>query len=271
MKHLIIPSLALCALVAPALQAAEWGTNIPEALKQAAAEDKITLVVFTGSDWCPPCIALKKNVLSTEEFEDFADENLVLVELDFPRKKQLAATQKQHNDSYAKQFQIQGFPTVLLLDDNGAVISKTVGGASSTDDLLEALGFEGEDADEASETDEVVEDAIDQLESIIEELDALGEDHVAVCQYVGKKLEDDDIAEEIEITLHSYRVNALLNIVSTKDEAKMLRDGIVNHLVPTYQESFPEVTEAYQELADILDDEAEVEALIRENAENAKK
>ena len=67
---------------------ATWLTDLPKAQAQAKAEKKIVLMDFTGSDWCPPCKALHKNVFSTQEFQEYAAKNLVLVEVDFPRAKQ---------------------------------------------------------------------------------------------------------------------------------------------------------------------------------------
>jgi thioredoxin-related protein len=93
-----------------------WGTDLEKALEQAKKEKKSVLVEFTGSDWCPPCIAMRKNVFSKKEFVDAASKNFILVELDFPKgDKEL----KKKNDPYAKQYSIEGFPTVILLDHEG--------------------------------------------------------------------------------------------------------------------------------------------------------
>jgi thiol:disulfide interchange protein len=55
-----------------------WSTDLPKALEQAKAEKKAVLMDFTGSDWCPPCKALHKNVLVSKEFEDYAEKNRVI-------------------------------------------------------------------------------------------------------------------------------------------------------------------------------------------------
>ena len=67
--------------------AQNWSTNIEEAKAKATAENKTIVLVFSGSDWCAPCIKLDKNVWQSEEFKTFAAENLVLVRADFPKKK----------------------------------------------------------------------------------------------------------------------------------------------------------------------------------------
>ena len=75
----------------------------------------------------PPCIQLEKEVLSTKEFKAIADAALVLVDADFPRNTQLSDKQKAHNTELAKKFDIEGFPTVIILDRNGKVLDKMIG------------------------------------------------------------------------------------------------------------------------------------------------
>ena len=105
-----------------------WLTNIQKAYVQAKSEKKVVLLEFTGSDWCPPCKALKKNVFNTDKFKAYAKENLVLVELDFPRdKSKITKEQSAYNSSQAKKFGVSGYPTVFLLDGNGKELMKKVG------------------------------------------------------------------------------------------------------------------------------------------------
>ena len=66
---------------------AEWGTDFEKAKSKAKAEQKLVLVNFSGSDWCAPCIKMKKNIFEQTVFTDYADANLVLVRADFPRSK----------------------------------------------------------------------------------------------------------------------------------------------------------------------------------------
>ena len=105
---------------------AEWLTDLPKAQTQAKAEKKMVLMDFTGSDWCPPCKALHKNVLSSPEFADFAKASLVLVEVDFPRRKQQSAQLKKANEALSEKYQIEGYPTVIVLDSDGKQLSKEV-------------------------------------------------------------------------------------------------------------------------------------------------
>lgn len=93
-----------------------WHTDLDKAMELAKKEKKAVLVEFTGSDWCPPCIAMRKNVFSKKEFVEQASKQFVLVELDFPRGNEEL---KKKNDPHAKKFKIEGFPTVILLDQEG--------------------------------------------------------------------------------------------------------------------------------------------------------
>lgn len=104
-----------------------WGTDYPAALTQAASSKKPILLEFTGSDWCPPCMKLTKTVLEQPAFEDFAKENLVLVKLDFPQGKEQSADLKAANEALAKKYQVEGFPTLILLDSAGQEVARVVG------------------------------------------------------------------------------------------------------------------------------------------------
>ena len=124
MKKLII---ALCSTIAAlSLTAAEadWQTDLPKAQAQAAKEKKLVLLDFTGSDWCGWCIKLHKEVFSQPAFAEYANANLVLVEVDFPTKKKLSAEQKQANDALAKKYKIEGYPTIIVLNGEGKKVGE---------------------------------------------------------------------------------------------------------------------------------------------------
>ena len=104
-----------------------WSTDLPKALAQAKAEKKAVLMDFTGSDWCPPCKALHKNVLVSKEFEDYAEKNLILVVVDFPKSKPQTEELKKANEQLQEKFKVEGFPTIIVLDGDGKQLSKTVG------------------------------------------------------------------------------------------------------------------------------------------------
>lgn len=93
-----------------------WTTDLDKAFEKAKAEKKSVLVEFTGSDWCPPCIAMRKNVFSKKEFVDAASKKYVLVELDFPKGDKVVADK---NEPMAKKYKIEGFPTVILFTSEG--------------------------------------------------------------------------------------------------------------------------------------------------------
>ncbi|MDX5417701.1 MAG: thioredoxin family protein [Hymenobacteraceae bacterium] len=105
-----------------------WRHSYEEAAKQAATEHKPILMVFAGSDWCKPCIMLRKEVWDTPEFRDYAKDHFVLLELDFPRfkKNQLPAEQRKYNEQLASRYNKEGvFPLVVLTDEKGQVLAKT--------------------------------------------------------------------------------------------------------------------------------------------------
>jgi protein disulfide-isomerase len=113
------------AVATSAFAEAEWLTDVHAALDKAAAEHKYVLLDFTGSDWCGWCKKLKAEVFDQQEFIDFAKQNLVLVEVDFPHQKQLSAEQKEANDALARTYKIQGYPTIILLDSMSHKVGET--------------------------------------------------------------------------------------------------------------------------------------------------
>lgn len=119
----------LAATVLWQVNAAEstWLTDLPKAQAQAKTENKIVLMDFTGSDWCPWCIKFKKEVLDTPEFQDYATKNVVLVEVDFPSKKTQPDELKKANEALKTKYDIDGFPTLVVLDKDGKEIGRQVG------------------------------------------------------------------------------------------------------------------------------------------------
>ena len=120
----------------------QWYTNFDEAQALAQENDRPILLVFSGSDWCKPCIRLNRDVLEKEIFMEYARENWILVKLDFPlkRKNQLPPDQKAHNEKMAEKYNPKGiFPLVLLLDPAGEVISSQGYEAVSPEAYLQKL------------------------------------------------------------------------------------------------------------------------------------
>lgn len=116
-------------------------TDYSSAVKKAKAEQKLVLVDFTGSDWCSPCMILRRNVLDNADFRAFAEKKFVLMEADIPRRLSFDANLRRQNEALAKQYGVASFPTILVLTPAGEVVG----------------GFQ--------EGDKTVKDAIAQLES----------------------------------------------------------------------------------------------------------
>jgi thioredoxin-related protein len=96
-----------------------WLTSYEQAQKEAQAKHRLLLMDFTGSDWCGWCIMLDKEVFSKPEFKEYANNNLVLLELDFPRGKKMPAETVAQNERLLMKYGIQGFPTVVVFNSDG--------------------------------------------------------------------------------------------------------------------------------------------------------
>jgi thioredoxin-related protein len=116
----------LCA-TAPLIASDLWSTDYQASIAQAASAKKPILLEFTGSDWCPPCMKQNKDVFEQAAFEDYAKDKLVLVKLDFPRRKEQAQEIKERNQQLAAQYEVQGFPTIILLSPDGKELAREVG------------------------------------------------------------------------------------------------------------------------------------------------
>jgi len=105
----------------------DWNYNFEEAKKLAAEQNKNIVIVFSGSDWCAPCIKLDKNIWQSEAFKKEAGDNWIIVKADFPRKRAntLSKEQTEHNRKLAEKFNLEGsFPLVVVLDKTGKVLGK---------------------------------------------------------------------------------------------------------------------------------------------------
>ena len=140
MKTLLTTFIAAFALQTAFAEGDGWLTSLPKALEQAKKESKLVLLDFNGSDWCPPCIQLKKDVFGSSEFKKFAKENLVLVDVDFPRRKSQPKDQATANEALSEKFKVESFPTILVVDASGKQLMRDEGyGGESPMDYVAKL------------------------------------------------------------------------------------------------------------------------------------
>lgn len=114
MKKIYLIAVFFIGLVSSQAQELKWHTDVKEAIAIGNKENKPLLMFFTGSDWCGWCIRLQKEVLKTPEFNKWAKDKVILVELDFPRSVPQTAEIKQQNAEIQRAFQVQGYPTVYF-------------------------------------------------------------------------------------------------------------------------------------------------------------
>ena len=129
-------------MAVPLAHAGLWTDDYADALTRAKAENRFVLLDFTGSDWCGWCKLLDREVFSKDGFKKYAKENLVCVTLDFPRGFELKKKVVAQNEKLSNQYEILGYPTIILLDPNGKVIGRTgyqAGGAKAYVEHLEGF------------------------------------------------------------------------------------------------------------------------------------
>ena len=124
MKKIAIAMLGCLALLQAGAAELNWMTDLPKAQAQAKAENKLIMLDFTGSDWCGWCIRLNKEVFSKPEFAEYAGKNLVLVEVDFPRRKEQPEGLKKANQTLQEKYAIKGYPTIIVLNGEGKKVGE---------------------------------------------------------------------------------------------------------------------------------------------------
>ena len=93
-----------------------WHTDVNQAVEFSVKQEKPMLMFFTGSDWCGWCKKLVKEVFVTSEFAKWAKDNVILVELDFPRRTQLPEKTQKQNRELGSMFGVRGYPTIWFVN-----------------------------------------------------------------------------------------------------------------------------------------------------------
>jgi protein disulfide-isomerase len=101
--------------------------DLNAAVAQANTQNKLVLLDFTGSDWCPPCMELHKEIFSRPEFQSYAESNLIFLTVDFPTKFRLPPDASATNDFLQTKFNIEGFPTLVAVNGQGKEIWRHLG------------------------------------------------------------------------------------------------------------------------------------------------
>ncbi|MEN8851877.1 MAG: thioredoxin family protein [Candidatus Arcticimaribacter sp.] len=138
MKYLFL----LFVLFSAVLQAQKWEEDFEMAQEKAVLEEKKLLLVFSGSDWCIPCIRLEKEVWQDAVFLAYAKENLVLYRADFPKRKknQLPQALKEKHDNLAAQYNPKGyFPWVVVFAVDKAVKGTFIYTKDPVSDYIEQI------------------------------------------------------------------------------------------------------------------------------------
>lgn len=121
---LLLGLLQCCIRLAAAETPNQWSGDMSAALTRAAQEQRLVLVKFTGSDWSEWCQRLQKETLGRKHFLEYAQEHLILVEVDFPQEKKLSDQQREKNAEWVKRYAVEAFPTLLLLTPEGKEVGR---------------------------------------------------------------------------------------------------------------------------------------------------
>ena len=119
----------------------KWYDNLDEAMKESERLHRPIFALFTGSDWCPWCVKLEKEILSKPEFQNYAAKHFIMFKVDELRKKKMPQEVAAKNREYLNKYGIRGFPTVLILDKKGRYLTQTGYRAGGPEKYIEHLKY----------------------------------------------------------------------------------------------------------------------------------
>jgi len=126
-KKLVLFCSAIFLSAAFASAEVDWLTDFDAAKAKAKSDHKLVLLDFTGSDWCGYCKLMQAEIFSKPQFQEYAAKNLILVELDFPRAKPQSDAVRKQNMKLASEYEIEGFPTLIVLNPEGKRVANFFG------------------------------------------------------------------------------------------------------------------------------------------------
>ena len=283
-----------------------WETDWNKALEKAGKSGQPVLVDFTGSDWCPGCIYLRKNIFDTDAFAKYAaDHQSVLLELDFPKTAgKMPPEQLKFHEDLMRRYGVSSFPTVLLMEGNGAPYAKIMSATRTPEEYLKKLEAAGETRKKLKEA---VAAALplkgkEKLEQLVKALNVLPEDlqpfqkeliaEISVLDpedkygFAGKSekaatMEKQRLMWEQFCRKYSGKFSAAdmlaarkeaLNMLENKDMLPPIRLKIAKYISDGYalERNFPKVLE-YLEIARKADPESQAAKKLEPWIENMRK
>ncbi len=88
-------------------------------LEQATAENKLVFVDFYTT-WCMPCRLMDEDVFPDRRLGEFMNENFISYKVN---------AEKDNGVNLATLYGVQGFPTLLFLDQKGNILERKLGAA----------------------------------------------------------------------------------------------------------------------------------------------
>ncbi len=99
-----------------------------------AEDEQIPVILFTGTDWCPACVNLDQSVIKTDQWKEFASKEIKFRSFDFPADRSQVPPEIAQ---LAVDYEVTGFPTLLVLDRNHEVIGRQVGSGPPVENYKE--------------------------------------------------------------------------------------------------------------------------------------
>ncbi len=86
--------------------------------------ERLRVILFTGTTWCPACKTLDSSVISKDAWKEYAEKEIIFTSYDIPRDRSLVS---ERASSQMQEFGIRSFPTIILLSNDFEKIDQFVG------------------------------------------------------------------------------------------------------------------------------------------------
>ena len=109
---------------------------------EAKKHNKDLLIILTGSEWCKPCVKMKKSVFENQEFIDYANNRFEIFEVNMPRNWDMNSKVYQDYAFFKDKYQTNALPSLIILGSNEeqkAIISEKLTSFEKTMELLKEI------------------------------------------------------------------------------------------------------------------------------------
>jgi thiol:disulfide interchange protein len=108
--------------------------STPTPVKATPPAEKIRVILFTGTEWCPACKHLDSSVITNPAWREFAAQEIRFLSVDIPADRSRA---KPNDLTMVSTYGVSAYPTMVVLDAAGKELSRQVGSGAPVENYKE--------------------------------------------------------------------------------------------------------------------------------------